>query len=245
MPQKKNPDIAELARGKAGRLIGNLDRPAGHAQGAAAGLQPRPAGGQGAGLRLRRHPRGAAAGVHRHGRDADLRHRADGRARPAGLLARHRRRRVAGPRGRAVPGGPRGRRRLRTPLRGARHRARRAHRRAARRRSTPRLTPAVREVLTVEGSVASRDGRGGTAPDRVREQLAELRAAVAEPPRTGCGLTCGRSSPARCSRWRRGCSARPCTHGGRGRAAHRGRGVRRRRRPGLARLPRADRRATR
>ena len=30
-------------------------------------------------------------------------------------------------------------------------------------------------VLTVEGSVASRDGRGGTAPVRVREQLAELR----------------------------------------------------------------------
>ena len=61
MPQKKNPDIAELARGKAGRLIGNLTRPAGHAQGAAARLQPRPPGGQGAGLRLRRHPRGAAA----------------------------------------------------------------------------------------------------------------------------------------------------------------------------------------
>ena len=44
----------------------------------------------------------------------------------------------------------------------------------------PRLTPAVREVLTVEGSVGSRDGRGGTAPDRVAEQLAELRAAVAD-----------------------------------------------------------------
>jgi argininosuccinate lyase len=29
-------------------------------------------------------------------------------------------------------------------------------------------------VLTVAGSVASRDGRGGTAPVRVREQLAEL-----------------------------------------------------------------------
>ncbi len=42
----------------------------------------------------------------------------------------------------------------------------------------PRLTPRVREVLTVEGSVASRDGRGGTAPVRVAEQLAELRAAV-------------------------------------------------------------------
>jgi argininosuccinate lyase len=36
------------------------------------------------------------------------------------------------------------------------------------------LTPEVREVLSVEGSVASRDGRGGTAPERVREQIAEL-----------------------------------------------------------------------
>ena len=33
---------------------------------------------------------------------------------------------------------------------------------------SPHLTPAVREVLTVEGSVASRDGRGGTAPDAGR-----------------------------------------------------------------------------
>jgi argininosuccinate lyase len=44
----------------------------------------------------------------------------------------------------------------------------------------PRLVPEVRSVLTVEGSVASRDGRGGTAPARVGEQLAELRAALAE-----------------------------------------------------------------
>jgi argininosuccinate lyase len=36
------------------------------------------------------------------------------------------------------------------------------------------LTPEVRDVLTVEGSVGSRTGRGGTAPERVREQLAEL-----------------------------------------------------------------------
>ena len=43
---------------------------------------------------------------------------------------------------------------------------------------SPALTPAVREVLTVEGSVASRDGRGGTAPVRVREQLVELTALV-------------------------------------------------------------------
>jgi argininosuccinate lyase len=42
------------------------------------------------------------------------------------------------------------------------------------------LTPDVRDVLTVEGSVASRDARGGTAPDRVAEQLVELRAALAD-----------------------------------------------------------------
>ncbi|MGZ5400399.1 MAG: argininosuccinate lyase [Nocardioides sp.] len=44
---------------------------------------------------------------------------------------------------------------------------------------SPHLTPGVRGVLTAEGSVASRHGRGGTAPVRVREQLAEL-AAVTE-----------------------------------------------------------------
>ena len=37
---------------------------------------------------------------------------------------------------------------------------------------SPHLTPAVRDVLTVEGSLASRDAHGGTAPSRVREQLA-------------------------------------------------------------------------
>ncbi|KJL44251.1 argininosuccinate lyase [Microbacterium trichothecenolyticum] len=37
-----------------------------------------------------------------------------------------------------------------------------------------RLTPEVREVLSVEGSVASRTGVGGTAPVRVAEQRAEL-----------------------------------------------------------------------
>ncbi len=42
------------------------------------------------------------------------------------------------------------------------------------------LTPQVREVLTAEGSVASRNSRGGTALDRVTEQLAELRATVAD-----------------------------------------------------------------
>ena len=42
------------------------------------------------------------------------------------------------------------------------------------------LTPKVREVLTVAGSLASRVGKGGTAPVRVAEQLERLRAAIAE-----------------------------------------------------------------
>ncbi|QWW18774.1 argininosuccinate lyase [Schaalia sp. 19OD2882] len=37
------------------------------------------------------------------------------------------------------------------------------------------LDPSVREVLSVQGSVSARRGRGGTAPERVREQLEELR----------------------------------------------------------------------
>ncbi|MBE6478718.1 MAG: argininosuccinate lyase [Propionibacteriaceae bacterium] len=40
------------------------------------------------------------------------------------------------------------------------------------------LAPGVRDVLTVTGSVASRTGRGGTAPERVAEQLAAVEAAV-------------------------------------------------------------------
>jgi argininosuccinate lyase len=44
----------------------------------------------------------------------------------------------------------------------------------------PSLSPDVREVLTVEGSVASRAARGGTAPSQVEAQLTELRTAVAE-----------------------------------------------------------------
>ncbi|MFE6969930.1 argininosuccinate lyase [Isoptericola sp. NPDC057653] len=42
------------------------------------------------------------------------------------------------------------------------------------------LTPGVRDVLSVEGSVASRDGVGGTAPVRVAEQLEEAAGRSAE-----------------------------------------------------------------
>jgi argininosuccinate lyase len=45
---------------------------------------------------------------------------------------------------------------------------------------SPHLTPAVREVLSVEGSVSSRIGTGGTAPVRVAEQHQALTKRVAE-----------------------------------------------------------------
>ena len=44
----------------------------------------------------------------------------------------------------------------------------------------PALTPDVREVLTVEGSLSSRDAVGGTAPVRVAEQLTAAAARAAE-----------------------------------------------------------------
>jgi argininosuccinate lyase len=37
------------------------------------------------------------------------------------------------------------------------------------------LTPEVRSVLNVPGALASRDGRGGTAPSAVAIQLAEVK----------------------------------------------------------------------
>ena len=41
------------------------------------------------------------------------------------------------------------------------------------------LTPAVRAVLSVRGSLESRDAKGGTAPVRVREQLELVRTLLA------------------------------------------------------------------
>jgi argininosuccinate lyase len=42
------------------------------------------------------------------------------------------------------------------------------------------LTPDVREVLSVDGALAARKAYGGTAPERVAEQITTLRAAVAK-----------------------------------------------------------------
>ena len=43
---------------------------------------------------------------------------------------------------------------------------------------SPLLTEGARSVLTVSGSLAARSAYGGTAPARVREQLAQLRETV-------------------------------------------------------------------
>ena len=44
---------------------------------------------------------------------------------------------------------------------------------------SPHLTPEVRSVLNVPGALASRDGRGGTAPSAVAAQLAEVKTDLA------------------------------------------------------------------
>ncbi|WP_149204677.1 argininosuccinate lyase [Actinotalea subterranea] len=56
-------------------------------------------------------------------------------------------------------------------------------------RISPHLTPGVRAVLSVEGSLASRDAVGGTAPARVAEQLEAARASAAELRRWVLGRT--------------------------------------------------------
>ena len=132
MPQKKNPDIAELARGKSGRLIGNLT-------GLLATLKALPLA-YNRDLQEDKEPvfdscdqlEVLLPGLHRHDGHAHRQPRAHGGAGPGRLLARHRHRRVAGQAGRAVPRRARGRGRVRQGVRGRRHRARRAHRRAVR-----------------------------------------------------------------------------------------------------------------
>jgi argininosuccinate lyase len=178
MPQKKNPDVAELARGKAGRLIGNLS-------GLLATLKAMPLA-YNRDLQEDKEPLfdsveqlelllPAVAGM-----VATLTFHTDRLAElaPAGFtLATD----VAEWLVRAG-----------VPFRTA-HEAAGACVRAAEARGVgladltdaelaavhPALTPEVREVLTVAGSIASRNARGGTAGDRVAEQLDEVRAAAA------------------------------------------------------------------
>ncbi|MFP3409780.1 argininosuccinate lyase, partial [Pseudomonas sp. SIMBA_065] len=42
-----------------------------------------------------------------------------------------------------------------------------------------RLTPQVRDCLTLEAAIAARSGWGGTAPERVKEQIERLKVSLA------------------------------------------------------------------
>ncbi len=179
MPQKKNPDVAELARGKSGRLIGNLT-------GLLATLKALPFG-YNRDLQEDKEPvfdtveqlllvLPAMTGMY-----ATLRFDAE----------------------RMIASAPEGFAlatdiaewlvRAGVPFREA-HEIAGASVRAAEGRGielwdlsdaelaaiSPRLTPEVRSVLSVQGSLDSRSSFGGTAPARVREQLASLGALIAQ-----------------------------------------------------------------
>ncbi|HET9891862.1 MAG TPA: argininosuccinate lyase [Mycobacterium sp.] len=170
MPQKKNPDIAELARGKSGRLIGNLT-------GLLATLKAQP-------LAYNRDLQEDKEPVFDSVAQLELVLPA-----MAGLL-----RSLTFDVERMAALAPAGYTlatdiaewlvRQGLPFRSA-HEAAGAAVRAAEQRGvgldeltddelaaiSADLTPEVREVLTIEGSVSSRDARGGTAPVRVAEQI--------------------------------------------------------------------------
>ena len=175
MPQKKNPDIAELARGKSGRLIGNL-------AGLLATLKAQP-------LAYNRDLQEDKEPVFDSVAQLELVLPA-----MAGLVGTLRfdvdRMAALAPAGYTlatdmaewlVRGG--------VPFRVA-HEAAGAAVRAAEARGVgldeltdeelrqvhPELTGDVRDVLNIDGSVASRAARGGTAPVQVAKQLAGVRA---------------------------------------------------------------------
>jgi len=179
MPQKKNPDIAELARGKSGRLIGNL-------AGLLATLKAQP-------LAYNRDLQEDKEPVFDSVAQLELVLPA-----MAGLVATLdfdiERMAALAPAGYTLATDiaewlvRRG-----VPFRNA-HEAAGAAVRVAEARGAglgeltdaeltqihPELTPEVRAVLTVTGSVAARDARGGTSPDQVARQLRGLWATVAE-----------------------------------------------------------------
>ena len=180
MPQKKNPDVAELVA-RQDRARQRPPRGAAHAdEGPAARVQPRQPGRQGAAVRHRRH-------ACRHARDHDATSwprgitadaAADARGGGRGPRDGHRPRRLPRPPGHAVPRRARGGRPRRAPRRGQGLRPRRRCRWPSCSRSRPAIGDDVYAVLTLDGSVASRDHPGGTAPAQVRAAAAAARAAL-------------------------------------------------------------------
>ncbi|PXY28499.1 argininosuccinate lyase [Prauserella flavalba] len=179
MPQKKNPDVAELTRGKSGRLIGNLT-------GLLATLKAQP-------LAYNRDLQEDKEPVFDSVEQLELLFPAI--AGMLGTLTFHTERLAE-----LAPAGftlatdiAEWLVRQGVPFRSAHEAAGECVRVAEGRAAGldeltddelakihPALTPSVREVLTVEGSVSSRDARGGTAPARVAEQRDRLVARLAE-----------------------------------------------------------------
>ncbi len=181
MPQKKNPDVAELIRGKSGRLYGNLMAVLTADEGAAAGLQLGHAGGQGGVLRLGRHAGGDRRRSAAHAGLAHLPHRAHARRGRRELRDRDRPGRLPRAQGAAVPRGPRDRGQGR-PLRA---RARRHPGAARPRRAAALLRPVRRrrpQALDRRGLPARPCRVGGTAPTPCgRRSLRLARLRVAQP----------------------------------------------------------------
>ena len=167
MPQKLNPDVAELVA-RQGR---HGDRPAGRAardgEGPAARVRPRPAGGQAAGLRRARATsrwRSPRSRCWSRGLEFDRERLAAAARRPA--AARDRRGRGARPRGDAVPRRARaGRGAVREGTfdgRGGRDRGRRRARAASARRSPRRESPRCSTLpgqRAIEGGELALGGR--------------------------------------------------------------------------------------
>jgi argininosuccinate lyase len=178
MPQKKNPDVAELARGKAGRLIGNLagllatckGLPLAYNRDLQEDKEPVFDGLDQLRVLLPAVTGMVATLTFHHERMADLAPRGFSLATDlADWLVR---RRVPFARAHEIAGAcvryceQRGQELSDlTPAQLA--------------EISDDLDPDVLTVLTAEGSVASRNGRGGTAREAVRNQLQELRAALA------------------------------------------------------------------
>ena len=178
MPNKRNPDPAELVRGRTAAVIGALTGMLDAAQGPAARLPARPPGGQAAAVRGGR--RRCEASLRRHGRAR--RHprrgrRADARRGRGGLHDGDGGGRRAGPAGRAVPGGAPHRRRA-GRRRGGRRRTRRGDRRDdragarlrrgqvdRRSRGGPGIGDELRGAASLDGALPRpADVIGGTAP---------------------------------------------------------------------------------
>ena len=103
MPQKKNPDVPELVRGKIRPRLRRPDGPADLDEGPAFGLQQGQPGRQGAAVRRRRYPARLVAGLCRHDPGDQTQARHDARSSAARFLHRHRPGRLPGAPWPAVP----------------------------------------------------------------------------------------------------------------------------------------------